>query len=270
MDEELLKALPCVRALFYAAGSVRYFVTEAFWERGILLTSSYRANAIPVAEYTVASIVFALKRAWLDNASIRLDSELLDRDGTLGVYLGSKVGIVSMGAIGQLVCEKLFNMQADVIAYDPYVSSAIFDEYGVTRVDSLEEIFRHSNVVSLHTPLLPSTTGMVTGDLLRLMPPYGVFINTARGGLVEEEEVLDVLKERSDLFAVLDVLADESKIRQSEFRNLPNVFLTSHIAGSLGNECFRMGDFAVEEAMRFLTDREALDPVNRDSIEQMA
>ncbi|MGE9292355.1 MAG: NAD(P)-dependent oxidoreductase, partial [Puniceicoccales bacterium] len=185
-------------------------------------------------------------------------------------YNGSKVGIVSMGAVGQLVCERLFQMNVDVFAYDPLAPNTIFEEYGVKRVGSLAELFRISNVVSLHTPLLPETMGMITGALLRLMPPSGVLINTARGGLLAEAEVLEVLKERPDLYAVLDVLVDEPNFDTSPFASLPNVFLTSHIAGSLGNECHRLGDYAVEEATRFLAKKTALDPVLRENIELMA
>ncbi|MBC2604426.1 hydroxyacid dehydrogenase [Puniceicoccus vermicola] len=270
MDEELLDALPNLKALFYGAGSVRYFVTESFWKRSILLTSSFRANAIPVADYTVASVVFALKRAWLDNRAIRSNRETVNRDLSPGVYHGSTVGIVSLGAIGQLVCKRLFSMNLDVLGYDPYAPSAIFDEFGVQRVNSLREIFRSSKVVSLHAPLLPSTVGMITGELVRQMPEGGVLINTARGGLLAESEVYDVVKDRPDLFAVLDVLTEEENLNASPFARLPNVFLTSHIAGSIGNECYRMGDFAVDEAERYLSSRPPLDAVVEEKIELMA
>ncbi|MGE9289994.1 MAG: NAD(P)-dependent oxidoreductase [Puniceicoccales bacterium] len=106
--------------------------------------------------------------------------------------------------------------------------------------------------------------------MVRSLPRGGVLINTARGGLLREDEVWEVLSSRTDLFAVLDVLVDEENWAQSPFARLPNVFLTSHISGSIGNECFRMGDFVVAEAERFLAGLPLQDVVSRTEMKLMA
>jgi phosphoglycerate dehydrogenase-like enzyme len=241
MDETLLAAMPRLKALFYGAGSVRGLVTEAFWQRDILLTSAYKANAIPVVEFSVASIVMALKHAWRLARRLRAGENCRDLTGMSGVYHGSTVGIISLGAIGCGVCERLKAFDIDVVAYDPFAAEEMFASLGTRRADSLEALFRECDVVSLHAPNLPETRHMINGPLLRSLPKNATFINTSRGAIIDEGALLEVLRERPDLFAVIDVITDESDYTASPFAQLENVFLTPHIAGSGGRECHRMG-----------------------------
>ncbi len=268
LDAGLLNGLPSLKAFFYGAGSVRYLVTEAFWERDIRLTSAYTANAVPVAEYTMASIVFSLKRAWGKNHALK--QGIRDLDGIPGVYRGSRVGIVSLGAIGRLVCQRLSQFDLDVIVYDPFASDSLFEELSVRKATSLESLFSECDVVSLHAPKLPETEGMISGELLERLPPNATFINTARGAIVDEPGLIRVLESRPDLFAVLDVIVDETTFCTSPLLNMPNVFLTPHIAGSAGRECNRMGDMAMEECRRYLEGKPALVPVTAENIVRMA
>jgi len=270
MDEALLTALPRLKAFFYGAGSVRGIVTEAFWQRDILLTSSYQANAIPVAEFSVASIVMALKHTWRLARRLRAGINGRTLREMPGVYHGSTVGIISLGAIGRTVCERLKAFDLDVLAYDPFASDAVFAAHGAHRADSLEVLFSECEVVSLHAPNLPETRHMITGPLLRSLPKNATFINTSRGAVVDEEAMIAVLCERPDLFAVIDVITDESDYTASPLAQLENVFLTPHIAGSGGRECHRMGEYAVEECRRHLKGQEPVTPVTRESIQRMA
>ncbi|MBC2593734.1 hydroxyacid dehydrogenase [Ruficoccus amylovorans] len=270
LNAELLHALPSLKAFFYGAGTVRYFVTDAFWERNIRLTSAYTANAIPVAEYTMASIVFALKRAWTKNYALRQGRIDHASQEVSGVYTGSRVGIISLGAIGRLICQRLSQFELDVVAYDPFASESLFQELSVRRVPTLEALFSGCDVVSLHAPKLPETEGMITGELLQLMPRNATFINTSRGAIVDENALVRVLKNRPDIFAVLDVITDETAYCTTPLLTLPNVFLTPHIAGSAGRECHRLGDMAREECHRYLAGEPALVPVTPDNIVRMA
>ncbi|WP_309397923.1 hydroxyacid dehydrogenase [Cerasicoccus maritimus] len=252
LNETLMEKLPALKALFYGAGSINYIVTEAFWKRNILITSAYRQNAVPVAQYTLASIIYALKKAWKFHQQLKKGVNGFNIDAAPGAYKGSKVGIVSLGAIGQLVCRTLTQLEVDILAYDPYVHDSVFEKCGATCVPSIEELFETCNVVSIHTPLLKETRGMINRNLLERMPEDACFINTSRGAVVNESDLLELLTKRSDLYAIIDVLTDEKSYHQSPFNQLPNVFITPHIAGSTGNECLRMGEAAVEECHRFL------------------
>jgi len=167
------------------------------------------------------------------------------------------------------VCERLRPFDVHVIAYDPYVSSTEAAALDV-RMCSLEELFREAQVVTLHAPLLPETSGMVTGAHLAAMPHGATFINTARGGLVRHDELIAVLSERTDLQAVLDVTEPEPPPSGSPLYSLPNVTLTPHIAGSLGAERRRLGQAMVAELQRFVADEPLQYAITREQALRMA
>jgi phosphoglycerate dehydrogenase-like enzyme len=251
VDEAFLDAAPNLKAIFYGAGAVGSWMTDAVWERGVLVTSAYAANAVPVAEYTMASIVMALKQAWSLARQTRQQRVFVPRDGAPGCY-GSTVGLVSLGMIGRTLLNLLQPFDLHVMAYDPFLSEAEMARMGVTKV-SLEQLFLRSDVVSVHTPDLPETEGMITGEMINSMRSGATFINTARGQVVREAEMVDVLRQRPDLQAVLDVTWPEPPPTGSPLYTLENVFLTPHIAGSVGRECRRMGRYMVEELERYIT-----------------
>jgi len=251
MDEEFLAAAPNLKAVFYGAGSIKGFVSDAFWERDILVTSAYAANAIPVIEFTISQILFSLKRGWFYVNKIKKDKAYPSRQETVPGAFGSTVGIISLGMIGRGVCEKLRQFDVDVIAYDPYVKPEIADELGV-ELCSLEEIFQKSDVVSLHAPWINETVGLITGVHLASMKKNATFINTARGAIVREDEMIEVLQNRPDITALLDVTYPEPPVHGSPLYTLDNCILTPHIAGSLSNECNRMGEYMFEELERYL------------------
>jgi phosphoglycerate dehydrogenase-like enzyme len=138
-----------------------------------------------------------------------------------------------------------------VLAYDPYLTAREEAELEVQAVP-LDELFRRSDVVSLHTPLLAETEGMITGAHLAAMKHGATFINTARGSIVRQDELIEVARRRPDLPFVLDVVEPEPPLPDSPLYSLENVLLTPHIAGSVGAECRRLGRYMVEELERYL------------------
>jgi len=254
LDAAFLETVPQLKAFFYGAGSIKEYVTEEFWQRDIPITSAASANAVPVVEFAHAEILLSLKRVWSFARDIRQEGAWPDNaargNWVAGAY-GSTVGVISLGIIGRLVCERLKTSEVKVIAYDPFVTPERAKELGVELV-SLEELFRRSDVVSLHAPLLEETKNMITKELLATMKQGATFINTARGKLINEKELVEVLRARPDLFALLDVTAPEPPEKGSPLFTLPNVVLTPHIAGSINNECRRMGRLMIEETERYL------------------
>lgn len=248
MDEAFLAAAPKLKAVFYGAGSIRGFTTDAVWDRGILATSSYAANAIPTAEYALSQILMSLKRGWHYALAVKRDGQYPRKGPVPGAY-ESTVGLISLGMIGSYVAKLLQAFDVHIVAYTSSEEKAA--RLGAERV-SLEEAFRRSDVVSLHTPWLEETEGMITGELISSMKPNATFINTARGAVVREQEMADVLKKRPDLFAILDVTYPEPPKPGSPLYTLPNVVLTPHIAGSMDSECRRMGRYAVRECRRYV------------------
>jgi phosphoglycerate dehydrogenase-like enzyme len=252
VDEEFLAAAPNLKVIFYGAGSIKGLMSGAAWERGVRITSAYAANAVPVAEFTLSQILFCLKDGW--QMSRRAHA------GEQEIWLGSKVvpgayrtkvGIVSFGMIAKKVCQLLKPFDVEVLVSSSYATPELEREFGV-RFASVEEIFETCDCVSLHSPLLPSTRGSITGTHFRSMKPGASFINTARGAVVRQDELIEVLRERPDLTAVLDVTDPEPPAPGSPLLTMPNVVLTPHLAGSFHHECRRMGQYMIDELRRFL------------------
>lgn len=264
MDAAFLAAAPRLRAVFYGAGSIRGFVTEALWERGIRVTSAAAMNAVPVAEYTLAAILLSLKHVWRLARETRDGRAFPPRAGLPGAY-GSTVGLVSLGAVGRLVCERLRLFDLRVVVYDPYATAAQAAALDVELV-ALERLFHEADVVSLHAPSLPETAGMITGDMLASMKPGATFINTARGALVREQDLVAILRQRPDIQAILDVTHPEPPLSTSALYDLPNVVLTPHVAGPVGAECRRLGRMMVDELRRYLAGEPLQGEVTRDQL----
>jgi phosphoglycerate dehydrogenase-like enzyme len=249
MDEDFLRHVPRLQAVFYAGGSIRYFVTEAFWRRGIRLTTAQAINAIPVAEYTVAALSLGLKRFW-HYARVTRETRDFPESRPMAGAFGTTVGLVSYGTIARLVRQKLKQLELEVMVHDPFLSDTEAAREQVRKV-GLDELFASADAVSVHTPHLASTAGLIKGRHFEQMKPGSVFLNTARGEVVNEPEMIAVLQRRPDLQAVLDVTAPEPPVPGSLLYSLPNVVLTPHIAGSVGRECLRMGHAMVDEFERY-------------------
>lgn len=268
-DTEFLAAAPRLRAVFYAAGSVRYCTSEVFWSRGVVITSAYAANAVPVAEYTVAVSILALKQFWRRAALARRGEGWGDHTRPIPGAFRATIGLVSFGMIARKVAEMLAAYDVRVLAYCPYLNEVEAAIHGVERA-SLAQIFRDCDVVSVHTPVLPETIGMIDGDLVRSMPPDAALINTSRGPILDQSSVIDALRARPDLTAILDVTDPEPPSADDPLFTLPNVIVTPHIAGSHGRECLRLGSYMVEELRRFLSGQELRWRITREMSQRMA
>ncbi|MEV7780509.1 hydroxyacid dehydrogenase [Kitasatospora sp. NPDC088351] len=264
LDAPALARLPRLRLVLYAAGSVRRIAGEAFWAAGIPLVTAAHANALPVAEFTVAQIVYALKDGWRHVLAARAARTAVRVGRAPGAY-GSTVGVLSLGATGRLVCERLRAYDVRVIAHDPYTEAPP----GVRSV-GIEELFATADVVTVHTPLVPETRGLVGRRLLASMKPGATLVNTARGAVLDEPALLDVLTRRPDLFAVLDVTDPEPPLPGSPLFTLPNVVVTPHLAGSQALERRRLGDLVVGEFERWAAGEPLRWALDRHTYERMA
>lgn len=268
LTPELLNLLPSLRFVYYAAGSIKSFATAEAYARGIRFFSSWEANAIPVSEFTLGAILLSMKKVWQNAAGVREAKSFRRVENMPGMY-GSKVGLVSLGAIGKRVAEKLRDFEVDVLAYDPFFAPEQAAALGV-RLLSLEEVFASCDIISIHTPWIPETVGMINASLLRSMQPGATLINTSRGAVVEEPALCTILEERPDLFAVLDVTYPEPPAADSPLYRLPNVLLTPHIAGSMDAEVVRMGRWMVDEFLRIQRGESPKHHVSQDTLSRMA
>lgn len=268
-DEKLLAHAPNLRAVFYGAGSIKGITSDAFWERDIKVCSAWVANGIPVAEFTLGAILLAGKRIFRYHRNTFTTHAAVAREDENGLF-ETTVGIISLGTIGRRVCEMLRPFDMKVLAFDPFVSAAKADELQVELV-SLDDIFKRCKIVSLHTPWLKETENMIRGRHFDMMLPDSTFINTARGAVVNENEMIAALQKRQDITALLDVtFPHEPPEPTSPLWHMSNVYLTPHLAGSMGHECRRMGQYMVEEFRRYLSGQPFKYGITRQAAAKMA
>ncbi len=267
--EEIKEYMPSLKAVFYSAGTVQYFA-EPFLESGVKVFSAFAANAVPVAEYTFAQIALASKGYFQSAKYYRL---LFPR--SVAFYnsypgnFGCKIGLVGLGAIGRMVAEKLKALDAQVYAYDPFISEETAKEYGVTLV-GLEELFSTCDVISNHLANKPELKNVFDRKLFSKMKKYSTFINTGRGAQVAEYSLaLSLLLHPSRTF-VADVIKNEYFPYINPLFWCPNAVLTPHIAGSTGNEPQRMAYYMMEEMERFIRGEETKYEVTPEMLERMA
>lgn len=247
-EDDIKTFLPSLKAVFYAAGSVRAFA-EPFLKNGVAVFSAWGANGVPVAEMTFAQIILANKGYFQTFHRCSNEGNWCNR--TAGApYSGNyetKVGIIGAGMIGKLVIEKLKTLDnIDVLVFDPFLPDEKAAELGVTKTD-LKTIFSECTVISNHLASNDQTIGILNKSCFDLMLPNATFINTGRGAQVVENDLIAALKAEPNRVALLDVTYPEPPKEDSELLRMPNVFLTPHIAGSMSNEFHRMAEFMYEE-----------------------
>ncbi len=269
-NEEIRTGLPAAEAVFYGAGSVQYFARE-FLEEGVAVFSAWAANGVPVAEYTFAQIILAATgffgrlhvpgsgNVWPNRADA----------GWPGNY-ETKIGIIGAGMIGKMVIERLHTLdRCEVLVFDPFLPADKAAELGVTKCD-LATLFRECDVISNHLANNAQTVGMLNGALFDTMKPWATFINTGRGAQVVEDDMIAALNDVPTRTAVLDVTFPEPPVAESPLYTMKNVYLTPHIAGSLGNEVHRMAAYMAEEAEAFTAGKPTRYSVTLKMLETMA
>jgi phosphoglycerate dehydrogenase-like enzyme len=270
LDAAALDRMPRLRYVAHAAGTVKDVVTGAVWDRGIRVSSAAAANAVPVAEFTLAAILFANKGVWALQAHYRttrsweLWSNVVPG---LGNY-HKTVGLVGASRIGRRVAELLGPHDLEVLVADPYLSDAEAAALGVRLVD-LDELVSTADVVSLHAPSLPETHHLFDAARLGRLPDGAWLINTARGALVDHD-ALEAELVSGRISAVIDVTEPEVLPADSPLYDLPNVVLTPHIAGSQAAETQRMTDLAIDEIERFLAGEPLQHEVRRSDLDRIA
>ena len=257
LSEEKLNKMPNLKAVFYAAGATDSFVRPLL-DRDIIVCSSWQENAIPVAEFTVSQIVLACKGYFQNIVSYRNAIETQDFSHIhlgQGVY-NTKVVLIGDGVIANKTKEMLENnLKLDV---------TMISSRKALRTMGFDEAFKGAYVISNHLPNREDNQKVFNRELFESMPYGATFINTGRGAQVDEADLVAVMKERKDLVALLDVTFPEPPKADSPLLECPNIFLTSHIAGSLNNEVVRMADSAIEEFKRYASGEQCLYAVREE------
>jgi len=230
-------------------------------ELGIVITyCRFTGEEISVAEHTFALILAAARKIVEANEYVKSGGwrDMTQRIKFVGYELSGKtLGIIGLGHIGRRVAEiakKGFNMK--VIAYDPYIPDEIFKEYGVKKITNLDELIEHSDIITIHAALTKETYNLLNAERLRKVKEGVIIVNTARGGIIDEKALVELLKEGRIYYAALDVLAKEPPTPDNELLRLPNVVITPHTAAFTYDALRRMDEGVVDDIIRFLVKKE--------------
>jgi len=222
-------------------------------EKGIPVVNCVGINAIPVAEMAVL-LMLAAYRHIIPQAALFKEGEWpRDKYATKSYLLNGKtIGIMGFGRIGQQVCRIARDgFGADVLYYDVFRQSEEREkQLGATYCD-IDTLLSKSDIVSIHMPLMDSTKGMFNKDFFKKMKPSAVIVNTARGGVINEEDLIEALKNKVIMAAGLDTFCQEPLPPTSELFKLDNVVLTPHCAGNTADNDVKMVECCIESILSF-------------------
>jgi len=253
ISAELADSAAKLRLIAHAAGSVKYLVPDNYWRPGRRVTSNAPVIAADVAQTVLAYILFVSRGLWtFANSTKRGEWSGGEASTFVTKRLnGMVIGVVGASHVGREVIKLLKPFDCAIELYDPLISDIDAASLGVTRV-GLDELLSGCDVVTLHAPAIESCRHMINSDNLALIKNGALFINTARGMLVDESALLSEL-ETGRFFACIDVTDPEPPAADHRFRTLDNVILTPHIAGGHTETGRRMlGKNSVSEIYDYL------------------
>jgi len=229
VDEEAIAAAPQLKVIARAGVGLDNVDIKAATTAGVMVVNAPTSNIISAAELTVGHII-SLSR-FIPAAHASLAAGTWKRSKYTGTELYEKtVGIIGLGRIGALITARLQAFGMNVVAYDPYVTSARAQQLGVTLL-TLDELLAQSDFITIHMPKTPETTGMISTEQFATMKPTAFIVNVARGGLIDEDALYAALKSQRIAGAGLDVFVSEPPL-ESPLLTLDNIILTPHLGAS--------------------------------------
>lgn len=231
-------------------------------ERGILVCNAPNYGVIDVAEHALSLLLSCAKRLTYMNDCVRdglWDTGMMGQSERL---YGKTIGFIGFGKIARCVCERINALGMKPIVYDPYIQPECLMEYKTEGV-SLESLLEQSDYITLHLPLSDQTRHMIGKPQFEKMKKTAVIINTSRGGLIKEVEMIDALEKGVIAGAGLDVFEDEKGNIDKRILHLQNVSLTPHVAWNTADGIKALHMEVTENVIRFLKGEEPESVVNR-------
>lgn len=236
---------------------------SAATRRGIVVMNTPGGNSLAAAEHAIA-LMMALARH-IPQADLSVKSGKWEKNKFIGVELANKtLGIIGLGNIGKIVARRAIGLEMKVIAYDPFVPQEKAAEIGVEMVD-LDELFRRSDFISIHTPKTDETVGLINGKTIAKMKDGVRIINDSRGTAVVEKDLAEALKSGKVAGAALDVFAQEPP-KDSPLLGLPNVIFTPHLGASTGEAQENVAVAIAKQIVDFLLRGTIVNAVNVPSV----
>jgi len=227
VTEELLAAADKLKVVGRAGSGLDNVDTPAATRRGIVVMNTPGGNTVTTAEHTM-SMICAMSRR-IPQATASTKAGKWEKDKFMGVELYNKVlGIVGVGQIGSHLTKLAQGIGMRVIAYDPYLAADRAERMGIEMAE-LADLFRRADIISVHTPLTPETKGIINAQTIATMKPGVMIVNCARGGIVNEGDLLEALKTKRVAAAAFDVFEDEPVKADNPLLTLDNFICTPHI-----------------------------------------
>lgn len=246
---KLLDAAPNLKMVAHAAGSVKGIVSDELYARGIRVSSSACVLSRGVSEMALGLAITAAKNVFAFNAEIHAGAWPKDANRVTELY-DINIGVMGCGYAGAHFIELLRDFGVHILAYDPGLSEQQVAAIGARKVE-LETLFRESDILSLHAPSIDSTHHVVNAESLGWMKKDAILINTARGSLINEEELARCMKAGKLKYACLDVTDPEPPAANNPLRDIPNCIFTPHVAGCANNGKRKIGIYVCDEIARF-------------------
>jgi phosphoglycerate dehydrogenase-like enzyme len=268
ISAEIIGALPRLRVLAHAAGSVKTIFDAAAWERNIVVLTAAEAIGRFVGEMTLTLALCGLRHIVQNHQTIQ-NGGWSNPAFEAHTLFDARVGLAGFGFTARHAARLFKVFTGDIRAYDPFVAEDEMRALGVGP-GTLDEIFETCKVVSLHLPNFPETRHLINAELLNRLQPDSVLVNTARGAVIATDELVSFLRERNDVVALLDVTDPEPLPVDHVLRTVPNVVLTPHISGGAYNMRPVFLKAVLDDLEAVLTGREPQAAVAPDKRERMA
>ena len=253
VNQALLEAAPKLRVIGRLGAGLDNFDLAACKARNVAVIRATDTVTQSVAEHVIAAAMLLLRPSFLTTKETSRGEWPRQRRFKDRELAGRTIGLVGFGNIGQRIAQLCLSLQVRIIAHDPIVpeEAEVWRELNVRR-RSLEELLVESDLVSLHVPLTNATRHLIDREKIARMKPGAMLINAARGGVVDEQAIIDSLRSGHLGGAHLDVFPEEPLAKGSMFADVPNLILTPHIAGITVDSEIRTGEFIATEVAKFL------------------
>lgn len=226
--------------------------------KGVKVSNTPGANTNAAAEHAMALMFTLLRKTAVAHHSMK------NGNWEKSKYSGNelfkkKIGILGMGRIGQTLAKRLQGFEPEISFYDPY--DVKLSDPNIKQVETMEQIFSHCDIISMHLPFLEETKNIINYKFLSLMKKNALLINASRGGILVEDDLIRVLEEEKIGGAALDVYSKEPLPEDSRLRTVPNLILTPHLGASTEESQERVGEMVLDQLDQFFIHNKLINEV---------
>ncbi len=249
VDREVIEHAKKLKIIGRAGVGVDNIDVEAATEKGIIVVNAPDSSSISVAELTMGLILAAARNIPQANNSVKKGEWDRKRFKGIEIY-GKTLGIIGLGRIGQQVAKRAKAFGMNLVGYDPYISKEKAESIGVKLLDSIEELCKVSDIITLHVPLTPKTKNLIGEKEINLMKKNAIIVNCARGGLIDEKALYKALKDKKIKAAALYVFEEEPP-KNNPLLELDNVICTPHLGASTDEAQKSAGKIVAEQIKKY-------------------